>query len=355
MKERIRQLVISEQATVRDALLAIDSGSLQIALVTDAEDRLLFTVTDGDIRRALLAGIGPDSPVLALGGKPPRTIAPDVSDSEARQIMRQQSLHHLPVVDAGGRLLDLIYVDDLSGLRPNDTRVVLMAGGLGTRLRPLTAQTPKPMLRLGDRPILETIIRSLSDQGFSNLTISLNYRGDQIRDHFGDGRRFGVEITYVEEKERLGTAGALTLLPDRPQQPFIVMNADLLTTIRYEALVNFHREQTAKATVCAWEYSHQVPYGVLQTDDTRLVAIEEKPTRVERVSAGIYVLSPEVLDLLDGPTYTDMPDLLQRLMNAGDPVSVFAMRETWIDIGRIEDLEQARAHVEKSAGPDSAS
>lgn len=346
--DAIAPLTIAPGASIRDAIAAIDSGGRQIAVVLDGDGRLLATVTDGDIRRGLLRGVGLDDPVRAVMQTAPRTIRDTEGRAAAIALMRREKLHQIPVVDAAGRLTDLLWIDTVSDVAQQDTRVVLMAGGLGMRLRPLTETMPKPMLPVAGRPILEHILSAFLEQGFSRFTISLNYRGEMVRDHFGDGAAMGAQIDYVEEPQKLGTAGALSLLPERPDGPFIVMNGDLLTSMRFDALMRFHREIGAPATMCARDYSVQVPYGVIRMEGARLLEIEEKPVHSHFVNAGIYVLAPEALDLVPQAQPLDMPELFERLMRRGGAPAVFPIREAWMDIGRMEDLERAR--IEFAAG-----
>lgn len=343
MSKDIRKHCVGPDATIREALAAIDVGAVQVAVVLDDEGRLLATVTDGDIRRGLLRGLGLADSVQAVMNRNPMSVPASAGRSAARRLMREKSLHHVPMLDDSGRLVDLAWIDEIVGLTPNDTRVVLMAGGLGQRLRPLTERVPKPMLMVGDRPLLETIIGTFTDQGFGRFTISVNYLADVIKDHFGDGSRHGIQIDYIDETERMGTAGALSLMKDWPDGPFVVMNGDLLTTTNFESVLRFHAETNASATMCAREFTMQVPYGVIQTDGTRLVGIEEKPNQGYFVNAGIYVLSPHVVEHLQPGAALDMPDLFKSIVQKGDIASVYPVREYWMDIGRIEDLERASA------------
>jgi dTDP-glucose pyrophosphorylase len=338
----LTSLIISHRATLREAVEAIDRGARQVALVVDENDRLVAVVTDGNIRRGLLRGLTLAAPVAEVMNATPTISKLDAGIDAARRLMRERQLHHVPIVDAEGRIVDLLWIDDITRTQRKSTPVILMAGGLGMRLRPLTESVPKPMLPIGGRPILEQILQSFSEQGFVRFTLSINYLGEVIREHFGDGREFGVEIDYVEEPERMGTAGALSLLPQRPEEPVIVMNGDLLTSIRFDSLLKFHHETEATATLCARQFDMQVPYGVIEADGTRLRGIVEKPVHNHLISAGVYVISPEAISELEPGRALDMPDLLAGLTNRGDTVSVFPIREYWLDIGRIEDLERAR-------------
>lgn len=342
----VTKICISPSATIRDAMIAIEQGVVQLSLVVDADQRLLATVTDGDIRRGLLSGLSLDAPVTAVMRSNPTSIPISAGRPAARRLMRERRLHHVPLVDSSGRLVDVAWVDEVVGLAPNTTHVVLMAGGLGTRLRPLTEHLPKPMLPVGDKPVLEILIRNFIDQGFGRFTISVNYLAERIRDHFGDGSSLGVEIDYIQEIDRMGTAGALSLLNDWPVAPFVVMNADLLTTLRFEQMLRFHIDGNSSATMGAREFNMQVPYGVIQTDGTRLLGIEEKPSQTFYVNAGIYILSPQVAEFIEPGKHLDMPDLFQRLMQRGEIASVYPIRDYWLDIGRIEDLERARVEFE---------
>lgn len=210
------------------------------------------------------------------------------------------------------------------------------------RLRPLTEHLPKPMLPVGDRPLLEVIIRNFLEQGFGRFTISVNYLADVIRSHFGDGSALGVEIDYIDENERMGTGGALSLMKEWPETPFVVMNGDLLTTLSFDQMLRFHMESNSSATMGAREFNMQVPYGVIQAEGTRLVGIEEKPNQSFYVNAGIYILSPLVAEFIKPGEPLDMPELFLRVMRKGDIASVYPIRDYWMDIGRVEDLERAR-------------
>lgn len=342
----LKTLIIGPDVSVRDALAAIDRSRRQIALVTDAEGRLLATVTDGDVRRGILRGIDLDGPVAQVMHTTPTTVTEGAADAEARALIRARKLHHVPVVDAGGRLVDLALVEDLFGVTPKDTRVVLMAGGLGTRLRPLTETVPKPMLTVGGRPLLEQIIGVFAEQGFWRISISVNYRREMIEEHFGDGHAFGVEINYVQEDRAMGTAGALSLLETPPEGPFIVMNGDLLVALQFSELLAFHRDKAATGTMVVREYEHQIPYGVVRAENGLMTGIEEKPIERYFVNGGIYVLSPEALDLIPVGKPMDMPSLLTKITETNRKVAVYPLRDYWRDIGRIDDLEAARTEFD---------
>ncbi|UWR35721.1 nucleotidyltransferase family protein (plasmid) [Sulfitobacter sp. W027] len=346
----LKKMTVQADASLRRVMEVIDSEARQIALVTDDIGVLVATVTDGDVRRGLLQGVQLDTPVSEIMHRNPTTLLQGASAASAQRLMRERGLHHIPVVDAGGRLVALALREGMTGVEPRPTRVLLMAGGLGMRLRPLTETVPKPMIPVGDKPLLERIVTRFQDQGFSRFTLSLNYLGQVIRDYFGDGSRLGVEIDYVEETKRMGTGGALSLMLHRPDEPFVVMNGDILTTTSFGAMMDFHVGTGSAVTICAREFNMQVPYGVLNTEGTTLMSMEEKPVHRHLVNAGIYALSPLVFDHVKDGEPLDMPDLVDRVKEAGHQVSVFPVREYWMDIGRIEDLDRARAEYETVFG-----
>lgn len=347
MPREFPEVLIAPEASILEAIKTIDAGGIQIALIVDAERKLLGTVTDGDIRRGLLKGIATSQAVALVMNTNPRVLQTGLGRAAAVELMRRLSIHQLPVVDAQRRVVGIELFDELVAPQDSDTLVVLMAGGLGTRLRPLTENMPKPMIPVGGRPLLETIVRNFEAQGFREIFLSVNYKSEIIRDHFGDGLKFGVSIDYLVEQQRLGTAGALSLLPRRPSGPVIVMNGDLLTSVNFRQLVDFHREQHSQATMCVREYAFQVPYGVVQTDGSRLSAVIEKPVHNFFVNAGVYVVEPSALDLLPAGEPFDMPQLFDRIASTGGTASVFPIHEYWLDIGRFDDLERAQDDFRK--------
>lgn len=340
--KQLQDILVEEDALVRDAIQRIDTGALQIALVVDRHRRLIGTVTDGDVRRGLLRGVALDDPAREVMNGTPGTIREGEGRPAALRLMREMEILQVPVVDSEGRVVGLEMHDDLMSRAPTDTWIVLMVGGLGTRLRPLTDETPKPLLKVGDRPLIETIIQSFASQGFQNFFLSVNYRAQLFEAHFGDGEKHGVNIEYLHENEQLGTAGALRLLPQRPPGPVIVMNGDLLTSVDFRHLLDFHRAQSSVGTMCVRDYTFEVPYGVAMIEDHRLVGLSEKPRQHFFVNAGIYVLEPEAVDMIppEGPFH--MTQLFQALMDSDYPSTVFPIREYWLDIGQVADLERAQ-------------
>jgi NDP-sugar pyrophosphorylase family protein len=256
--------------------------------------------------------------------------------------MRRLVIHHLPLVNAKDQVVGLATIDDLIGAVERPNWVILMAGGLGKRLHPLTQECPKPLLKVGGKPILEIILESFAEQGFKNIFISVNYKAEMIQDYFGKGDRWGVQISYLHERKRLGTAGALSLLPERPIAPIIVMNGDLLTRTSFESLLQFHQVQGSVATMVVRDYEFKVPYGVVRIDKATIKEIEEKPVQRFFVNAGIYTLSPEALDLLPEDTFFDMPTLFEELIAVGQCTTAYPLQEYWLDIGRLEEFERAQ-------------
>ncbi|WP_028586180.1 nucleotidyltransferase family protein [Desulfocurvus vexinensis] len=337
-----RKAAVAPGTPIRELLAAIDASSCQIGLVVDQDDHLLGTVTDGDIRRGLLQGVELAEPVERVLNRTPVTAQAGPGPAELLQIMREKRVRQLPVLDGQGRVVALELLREVLEPESRDNVVVLMAGGLGTRLRPLTETCPKPMLDVGGRPILETILVNFRTAGFRRFCISVNYMAEAIEKHFGDGSAFGVHIDYLRETTRLGTAGGLSLLPERPAESFFVMNADLLTRVDFQRLLQFHGEHGAAATMCIREYSLQIPYGVVRCDGHRILGMEEKPLHTFFVNAGIYVLDPSALDLVEPGVYLDMPTLLERLRAQERLVAAFPIFEYWLDIGHMNDYQRAR-------------
>jgi dTDP-glucose pyrophosphorylase len=336
-----KNTLVPPSAAIRQVIKTIDDSSAQIAMVVDAAGMLLGTVTDGDIRRGILRGVSLDDPVERVMNTAPSVAHMDQGRDDLLLSMRQRQLHRLPVVDEVGRVVGLEFLEELIQPTRQDNWVVLMAGGLGSRLRPLTDECPKPMLKVGNKPLLETIVESFVDSGFHRFYLSVNYMADMIRDHFGDGSRWGVEIRYLEEDRRLGTAGALSLLPERPSAPIIVMNGDVLTKVNFRQLLDFHGDHKAMATMCVREYDFQVPYGVVRIDGHRVLTIDEKPVQRFFVNAGIYVLAPDALEAIPRGEFFDMPTLFEKLIGQGGEAAVFPVREYWLDIGHLADYERA--------------
>jgi dTDP-glucose pyrophosphorylase len=346
MKRDWRNVLVPADATLGEAIARIDASAHQIALIVDAHDRLLGVMTDGDVRRAILRSVPMSSPVDKVMNPTPLTAPLGTSNKQLLALMRRHVVHQMPIVNESNQVVDLALIDDLIGATEKPNWVVLMAGGLGTRLRPLTDQTPKPMLALRGKPILENILENLVGEGFRRFFLSVNYKADLIEGYFGDGGRWGASISYLREEHRLGTAGPLSLLPAAPSLPIVVMNGDLLTHASIANLVDYHVALNSVATMAVREYDLQVPYGVVRIADERITSIEEKPVQKFLVNAGIYVLSPPALSHIPAHTFFDMPTLFDRLNAAGETTVAFPLREYWLDIGCPEDYNQANGRNE---------
>jgi dTDP-glucose pyrophosphorylase len=336
--------------TVAQAIETLDRGISHICLVVDERERLLGTITDGDIRRGLLRSIPFDAPVSEIMKVQPVVGRPDQSSGELRRIMQARQVRQLPLIDNEGRIVGLYVYDELFGTNRPSRRanpVVLMAGGSGTRLRPLTDDVPKPLLKVGNKPLLERILESFVEYDFHNFIISVNYKADMIKAHFGDGTNWDVDIRYLDESDRLGTAGALSMIDSKGDLPIIVMNGDVFTQLNIESLLAFHAEQATQATMCVRSYDLQIPYGVVRTQNMRIVGIDEKPEYRFFVNAGIYVLEPSTLSFVPKNSFFDMPDLFQALIESGHETTVFPIREYWMDIGKLDDYQRANDDASK--------
>lgn len=333
--------LISPKTPILEAIRIVDTSALQIALVVDEDRRLLGTITDGDVRRAILRQISLEEPVEKIMFTSPTVANVQNEREEILSMMYRKELRHIPVVDDAGRVVNLKSLMDMVQPHSRENLVVLMAGGLGTRLRPLTKDCPKPLLKVGSKPILETILENFIDSGFYRFYISVNYKAEMIQSYFGDGSKWGVQIDYLRENKQLGTSGALKLLPECPVEPFIVMNGDLLTKVNFQQLLDFHCEYQAQATMAVREYDFQIPYGVVQVQDNYLAGLDEKPVHRFFVNAGIYVLEPEVLKLIPKNRFFNMTDLFDQLLESNLKATTFPLREYWLDIGQLKDFDQA--------------
>ncbi len=336
-----RTVAVTPDATLGDAIRRIDESAQQMAVVVDREDKLVGMVTDGDVRRALLRGLHMDAPVVQVMNAQPRSLP--IGASRAAQIaeMQQASIRQLPLLDERGRICALSTLIEQLAPPRRDNLVVLMAGGLGSRLAPLTDDCPKPMLAVGNQPLLQTILENFIAEGFHRFAFSVNYLSEKVEQHFGNGTAWNVSIDYIHEAKRLGTAGALSLLPDRPESPIVVMNGDLLTKVSFTQMLEFHEHYGADGTMGVRDFEFQVPYGVVTTDAHRIVRVEEKPVQRFFVNAGMYVLSPEAVNMIPADTFYDMPALFSTMLENGRETAVFPVREYWLDIGHIADYQRA--------------
>lgn len=341
-----KKVILKADDTIQSAIQALDSTGLMIVLVTNNNGRLLGTVTDGDIRRALMKHCGMDTPLHVVMCNDPTTAHVDDDREKILSMMKKKVLLRIPIIDSEGKIVGLETLQNLIKDRKFDNFVFLMAGGFGKRLRPLTNDIPKPLLNVGKRPILETILQQFIDSGFHNFFISTHYKAQMVRDHFGDGSQWNVNIRYIHEEKPLGTAGAIGLLPkDQSDLPIMMMNGDLLTQVNFKGLLDFHVEHGGIATMCVREYDFQVPYGVVKSEELKIRSIVEKPVHKFFVNAGIYVINPSLASCVDGKSYFDMPNLLQNQIDNGEQVNMFPVHEYWLDIGRIEEYDRANQEI----------
>lgn len=336
-----KNILLKPTSTIKEALTIIDKGAMQIALVIDENEKLLGTLTDGDIRRGLLNNLALDDSIETIIFKTPTVCNIDDTKERILEIAVSKKLYQIPVVDNDGKIVGIEEVDELLKQQAKPNKVVLMVGGLGTRLRPLTNHTPKPMLKVGNKPILETIILNFKKYGFINIVLCVSYKAEIIEEYFKDGSDFGVNIEYIHENKRMGTAGALSLIRDKLNESFFVMNGDLLTNINFDHMMDYHLSNNSIATMGIREYDFQVPYGVVNVDDGDILSIEEKPVHKFFVSAGVYVLDNIILDFIPNDEFYDMPTLFEKVIEEKLKSISFPIHEYWLDIGKIEEFEKA--------------
>lgn len=348
-------LCVDQNSSFGTAITQMDRSRLGIVLVVDEERRLLGTITDGDVRRAILAKVSLEEPISALlarkAGTPyahPITASMGQDPPTYLSLLKQHNILHLPLLDEEQRVAGLVTLEEFLPNQALPLQAVVMAGGQGTRLDPLTAEIPKPMLLVGDRPLMEIVIQQLRDAGIRQVKIATHHKPEKIEEHFGDGSSFGVRLSYVEEERPLGTAGALGLL-EVPKETTLVINGDILTQVDFRAMLTYHREHEADLTVAVRHYDIKVPYGVIECEGPVVRALSEKPVLGFFVNAGIYLIEPSVFQFIPNGQRFDMTDLIQRLLDHGQPVVSFPIREYWLDIGQHADYEQAQREAKTLA------
>jgi dTDP-glucose pyrophosphorylase len=342
-----KNILLNPTSTIKEALKVINDGAMQIALVIDSEDKLLGTLTDGDIRRALLDDFNLSDSIENIIFKEPTVCNINDTKEKILDIAVAKKLYQMPILDNDGKLVGIEEVDELLKLQEKSNKVVLMVGGLGTRLRPLTDNIPKPMLKVGNKPILETIIANFKKYGFVNIVLCVSYKSEVIIDYFKNGLEFGVNIEYIHEDKRMGTAGALSLARDKLNESFFVMNGDLLTNINFERMMEYHLSNKSVATMGVREYDFQVPYGVVNVDGINILRIEEKPVHKFFVSAGVYILGTQSLAFVPDDEFYDMPTLFEKVIDEKFKSVSFPIHEYWLDIGRMEEFEKANNEFHK--------
>ncbi len=341
-----QEALISRECTIEMAIKVIDKASIRVAIVVDSNKKLLGLITDGDIRRGLIKNIKLTEPVSAIMNIMP-VVTPEGSSREKILILLEKhKLIQMPLVDDAGRIVGVETLENIAQPKKNENLVLIMVGGYGKRLSPLTYDTPKPLLKVGQHPILQNILETFIANGFYRFYFSVHYKSEMIEQYFGNGEKWGVEINYVREEEPLGTAGSLGYLPTQ-SSPVLVMNGDLLTKVDFSALLNFHIESDAAATVGVREYDFQVPYGLVKFEGSEVTDLIEKPVYNFFVNAGFYVLSPQALSFAKRAECIDMPVLLKKIIDAKQKVAMFPIHEYWLDIGRMDDFERAQEDVIK--------
>jgi dTDP-glucose pyrophosphorylase/CBS domain-containing protein len=338
-----RGTLISSGGSLHHAISNLQKMGIQITMVVSQDGALVGTVTDGDVRRGLLRGLELDSPVTSVMRTEPLVVPPELSRAAALQLMKTNVIGALPVVDEERRVVGLHLLNELLAPDHHSNVMVIMAGGKGTRLRPQTNDVPKPLLRVGDKPMVEHILERARAEGFSRFVLAVHYLAEMVEEYFGDGSRWEVEISYLREDSPLGTAGALGLLRPKPDAPILVSNCDVLTGIRYGELLDFHCRHGAAATMAVRLHELKHPFGVVRTKGVDIIGFEEKPISRSHINAGVYVLEPTALDAMPREGACDMPTLFSRLSESGSRTIAFPMHEPWLDIGRADDLERAQA------------
>jgi dTDP-glucose pyrophosphorylase/CBS domain-containing protein len=348
--------LIAKLKTVRELMSLMDRCALGIALVVDDDRRLEATITDGDVRRAILLGIELDQPVSRLielrkhrGQKRGPVTAPIGTPAEdLRQMMAEHSIRQIPLLDDQGRVTDIAVDSDYLAAPALPLEGFIMAGGFGKRLMPLTEKLPKPMLPVNGRPLLEHLVCKLREAGIQHVSISTHYLAKSIVEHFQDGADFGLRIEYVDEEQPTGTAGSLAKAAVG-DVPLLVINGDILTSVDFRAMLEFHREHAAEMTVAVQQHEVQIPFGVIRMDGIDAISIVEKPSVRHFVNAGIYLIEPNVCKMVPADRPFDMPELITKLIEGQKRVICFPIREYWLDVGRMEQYERASADVARGA------
>jgi dTDP-glucose pyrophosphorylase len=342
--ESWRQAIVKADATIEDVIHNLNQVALKIVLVVGNAGELVGTISDGDIRRGLLKGLDIYSPIESIIHRNALVVPPEMGRELVLQLMVANKIQQLPIVDKNQHVVGLHLWDEISAPAARPNLMVIMAGGMGTRLRPHTENCPKPLLPVAGKPMLEHIIEHAKLEGFSHFVLAVHYLGHMIEEHFGNGSQFGVRIDYIREQTPLGTAGALSLLNPRPDAAFVVTNGDVITDIQYGELLDFHVRNNAAATMAVRVHEWQHPFGVVQTKGVEIVGFEEKPVARTHINAGVYALDPAALNALAADVRCDMPALFARLQEQAKRTVAYPMHEPWLDVGRPDDLKQANSN-----------
>lgn len=351
MQARLERCLVPPEMPIAEAIDVLDKAGIGVLLVVDSERHLLGVITDGDHRRAILRHVAPSEPCITIATRNPVSAPYTISGEDALRLMdqsRQFTVHQLSLLDPEGKVMGLILRGDLTKADETGVNAMVMAGGFGLRLLPMTADTPKPMLAVGDRPVMAHMMERLKDSGITRINVTTHYRPEKITEYFGDGSDFGLDINYVPEETPLGTAGALNLVK-KQSEPMLVINGDILTRVDFGAMIAYHREHRAEMTVAVRKYDVPVPFGVIECDGAYVRKISEKPTLNFFVNAGIYLIEPSVHELIPDGQRFDMTELIESLIASGRPVASFPVHEYWLDIGQHSDYERAQKDYANSA------
>ncbi|MDL1980922.1 MAG: nucleotidyltransferase family protein [Deltaproteobacteria bacterium] len=351
-KEQLQRCTVAPETTIVEAIEILDCAGVGILLVCDQHRHILGVITDGDIRRAILRSVPFSDQCISIANKDFTSVQKGIFPADALRMMDHSKrffVNHLPVIDSSGQVVDLLLRRDLVSDKKLPLQAFIMAGGVGKRLRPLTKEIPKPMLKVGNKPILEHIVGQLCDTGIENIRISTNYLREKITGYFGNGEKFGVKIEYVNEDQPLGTAGSIGLV-DAPTDPLLIINGDILTGVNFQAMFDFHIEHEADMTVGVRKYEFQVPYGVVECDGHRICGLQEKPSYQFFVNAGIYLIQPSTHAHIPSERRYDMTDLVKDLLRQGKNVVSFPIIEYWVDIGMPEDFKRANGEYCEAFG-----
>lgn len=343
--KNLKDLLIFKEATIKEAMEAIDKGAAEIALVVDKRKKLLATVTDGDIRRGLIRGLTLKDPIEKCMHRNFIFVKEGTNKAEVLDLMKAHSIKQIPILDEKGRVKGLHLMKEIIGSESKSNIALILAGGRGERLKPITEEIPKPMIKVAGRPILERLILHLIGYGIRNFYIAVNYKSEIIENHFLDGKELGCKINYIKEEKPLGTAGAIGLLPEIPKEPIVVLNGDLLTQFNLDEMLRFHKERKFCATLGVYDYVYDIPYGIVEEKGGLLKSIKEKPSFVLPVNAGIYILNPEVITLVPKNETFTMPELLKKILSLKKKVGIFHIQGDWIDIGLHKDLKKAKGEI----------
>lgn len=344
--ENVKMIQLSPEDTIREAMRVMEASSLETVLVIDENKRLIGLATDGDIRRAILSNIGLEEKIGSIMNRNFTAVPSSTPIKEIVKLMKKHYFKQMPIIDLDRKIVDIVLLKDIIAEKTRDNYVVLMAGGLGSRLQPLTNELPKPMLKVGDKPILEIIINQFKSYGFKNFIISINYLADIVEGYFGDGSNFDVNIQYVREPKRLGTAGCLKLIRENIEKPFFVMNGDLLTKLDFEDMLKFHIANGFDISMGIRKHEYQIPFGVINTEGNSISSIVEKPVNHCVINAGVYCVSPEIIKYVPENEYFDITSLIDMCITNNGKVGGYHIKDYWMDIGQIEDYHKANADYE---------